>query len=43
MSSVPLGATVEGTATRFAVFSSVSDAVDLCLFDDEGAERRQRL
>jgi isoamylase len=43
MSAVPLGPRVDGSATSFAVFSSVADAVELCLFDDQGAERRQSL
>jgi glycogen operon protein len=36
----PLGATYDGAGTNFAVFSEVADAVDLCLFDDDGTERR---
>ena len=40
MSAIPLGAQVNGSATSFAVFSSVADAVDLCLFDELGAEQR---
>src|SRR5947209_15811787 len=43
VSAVSPGASVEGNATGFAVFSSVADAVDLCLFDEQGAERRQPL
>ena len=38
-----LGASVEGDGVRFAVFSSVADAVELCLFDAAGAETRQSL
>jgi isoamylase len=38
-----LGATVEGDGARFAVFSSVADAVELCLIDVAGAETRQSL
>ncbi|HEY6593002.1 MAG TPA: glycogen debranching enzyme, partial [Asanoa sp.] len=38
-----LGATVEGDGVRFAVFSGVADAVELCLFDEAGAETRQPL
>ncbi len=38
-----LGATVEGHGVRFAVFSGVADAVELCLFDAAGAETRQPL
>ena len=36
----PLGATFDGTGTNFALYSEVADAVDLCLFDNEGQERR---
>ena len=36
----PLGATYDGSGTNFAVFSSVADEVELCLFDDAGAETR---
>jgi isoamylase len=43
MTAVPLGATVEASATSFAVFSGVADALDLCLFDEHGGERRQPL
>jgi glycogen operon protein len=39
----PLGATYDGEGTNFALFSEVAEAVDLCLFDDEGNERRVRL
>src|SRR5580765_3900653 len=39
----PLGATWDGRGTNFAVFSEVADAVDLCLFDDDGHETRIRL
>jgi glycogen operon protein len=35
----PLGATFDGIGTRFAVVSSVADAVELCLFD--GTEERR--
>jgi isoamylase len=38
-----LGATVDGDDVRFAVFSGVADAVELCLFDPAGAETRQPL
>src|SRR4029079_2389926 len=33
----------DGRGTNFAVFSEVADAVDLCLFDDDGHETRIRL
>src|SRR5690349_8431136 len=39
----PLGATWDGRGTNFAVFSEVAEAVDLCLFDGAGQERRIRL
>jgi isoamylase len=38
----PLGATFDGYGTNFALFSDVAEAVDLCLFDDEGREQRVR-
>jgi isoamylase len=38
-----LGAHPEGDGVRFAVVSSVADAVDLCLFDDGGRETRHAL
>jgi glycogen operon protein len=36
----PLGANFDGTGTNFAIFSEVAEAVDLCLFDQQGQERR---
>ena len=36
----PLGANFDGTGTNFALFTEVADAVELCLFDDEGQEHR---
>jgi isoamylase len=40
----PLGATFDGVGTRFSVVSSVAEAVELCLFDDDtGAETRVEL
>src|SRR3954454_14949871 len=39
----PLGAHWDGTGTNFALWSAGAQAVDLCLFDDEGTETRQRL
>ena len=36
----PLGATYDGTGTNFALFSEVATKVELCLFDDAGAETR---
>ncbi|HYF73008.1 MAG TPA: glycogen debranching protein GlgX [Nocardioides sp.] len=39
----PLGATFDGSGTNFALFSEVADAVELCLFDADGAETRVEL
>jgi len=36
----PLGATYDGGGTNFSLFSEVAEKVELCLFDDDGAERR---
>jgi len=36
----PLGATFDGAGTNFALFTEVANAVELCLFDDDGNERR---
>jgi isoamylase len=36
----PLGATYDGTGTYFSLFSEAADAVELCLFDGDGAETR---
>ncbi|HET7139245.1 MAG TPA: glycogen debranching protein GlgX [Arthrobacter sp.] len=36
----PLGATFDGTGTNFALFSEHAEKVELCLFDDNGAESR---
>jgi isoamylase len=36
----PLGATYDGGGTNFALFSDVAEAVELCLFDEHGAETR---
>jgi isoamylase len=36
----PLGASHDGTGTNFSVFSEVADRVELCLFDESGAETR---
>ncbi|MFS8586469.1 MAG: glycogen debranching protein GlgX, partial [Acidimicrobiia bacterium] len=36
----PLGATYDGAGTNFSLFSEVAEAVELCLFDDEGNETR---
>ncbi|MDQ1709400.1 MAG: isoamylase [Frankiaceae bacterium] len=39
----PLGATYDGVGTNFALFSEVAESVELCLFDESGAEERQTL
>jgi len=39
-SEFPLGATVTGTGTNFAVASGVADGMLLCLFDEAGTETR---
>jgi glycogen operon protein len=39
----PLGATWDGSGVNFALFSEHGSAVDLCLFDADGAEQRIRL
>ena len=39
----PLGARYDGRGTSFALFSSVADAVEVCLFDDAGGETRLHL
>jgi isoamylase len=39
----PLGPTFDGAGTNFALFSEVAEAVELCLFDDAGTERKVRL
>ncbi|MEZ4328828.1 MAG: glycogen debranching protein GlgX [Polyangiales bacterium] len=36
----PLGACFDGSGTNFAVFSEVASAIELCLFDQAGAEQR---
>jgi isoamylase len=42
-SAYPLGATWDGSGTNFALFSEVAERVELCLFDDGGAETRLTL
>ncbi len=39
----PFGPSYDGSGTNFALFSEVAEAVDLCLFDDAGTERKVRL
>jgi len=36
----PLGATYDGKGTNFSLFSEVATKVELCLFDESGAEQR---
>ena len=38
--SYPLGATFDGSGTNFALFSEAAERVELCLFDEDGSERR---
>ncbi len=40
-SPAPLGATADESGTNFAVFSSVADAVELCLFDAAGNQTQR--
>lgn len=42
-SPYPLGATFDGSGTNFALFSEGAERVELCLFDDDGAEMRVAL
>jgi isoamylase len=39
-SPYPLGATFDGSGTNFSIFSSIADAVTLCVFDDDDTETR---
>lgn len=41
--AAPLGARHDGSGASFALFSSVAEAVELCLFDDSGQEARWSL
>jgi len=41
--TAPLGAHHDGRGASFALFSSVAEAVQLCLFDDAGEEHRLSL
>ncbi|HEX2968601.1 MAG TPA: hypothetical protein VHO46_05810, partial [Bacteroidales bacterium] len=36
----PLGATYDGIGVNFALFAEHAESVELCLFDQSGAERR---
>ncbi len=42
-SAFPLGATFDGTGTNFSIFSDMAEAVELCLFDEDGSEVRVEL
>ncbi|MGN6796112.1 MAG: glycogen debranching protein GlgX [Streptosporangiaceae bacterium] len=39
----PLGATYDGAGTNFSLFSEVAEQVELCLFDEDGAETKVEL
>lgn len=39
----PLGATLDGGGVNFAVFSSEAEAIELCLFSEDGRRERARL
>ncbi len=39
----PQGSTYDGAGTNFALFTQNGHSVDLCLFDEDGAETRMRL
>jgi pullulanase/glycogen debranching enzyme len=39
MTALPFGARLDDCGVSFAVFSSVADAVEVCLFDDAGTEK----
>ena len=36
----PLGATWDGAGTNFSLFSEIAERVELCLYDESGAEQR---
>jgi glycogen operon protein len=36
----PIGATFDGHGTNFSLFSDAAEAVELCLFDEQGTEQR---
>ena len=42
-SSAPLGATWDGSGVNVAVYSELAERIELCLFDDDGTERRVAL
>ena len=41
--AAPLGSHYDGSGASFALFSSVAEAVELCLFDESGEETRWSL
>ena len=41
--ALPPGASWDGQGTNFSLFSEHADGVELCLFDDDGAETRLAL
>jgi glycogen operon protein len=41
--SYPLGATFDGTGVNFSIYSGLAEHVELCLFDENGAETRIEL
>jgi len=41
--TTPLGAHYDGAGASFALFSSIAEAVELCVFDDSGDETRWNL
>jgi pullulanase/glycogen debranching enzyme len=41
--ALPPGASWDGQGTNFSLFSEHADGVELCLFDDDGAETRLKL
>ena len=43
VTAAPLGAHLDANGASFALFSSVAEAVELCLFDDSGEETRWSL
>lgn len=39
----PLGATYDGSGTNFSIFSETAEKIELCFFDEKGAESRIEL
>ncbi len=42
-SPFPLGATWDGHGTNFSLFTECAEGVELCLYDEDGAETRIRV